>query len=52
MRWLAALSLLTLTACEQDFDARYAKTQERVKAKEVRIDKAQAKQALKEAGER
>lgn len=52
MRLSAVIPLLFLAACGQDFDTRYAETQERVKAKETRIDRAQAKQAQKEAGER
>ena len=51
-RILALAMLVMLAACGKDFDTRYAETQEKVKAKEVRIDKAQAKQAQKEAGER
>ena len=52
MRSLFALLLLpALTACGKDFDERYAETSERVKAKEVRIDKARDKAAKKEAGE-
>jgi hypothetical protein len=52
MRLFLSLLLFALAGCGKDFDDRYAETAKQVRDKEARIDKARAKEARKEAGER
>lgn len=42
--------LFTMSACQQDFDAQYAQTEEKVKAAEAKIDAEMAKEAKREPG--
>lgn len=47
---LYALVLISLSACQKDFDDQYAATEKRLKARAEKLDKDMSKEAAKEAG--
>ena len=46
----ALLPLLSVAACQQDFDFQYAETEKKIQAAEGKIDAQMAKEAKREPG--
>jgi len=46
----AILPLLSVAACQQDFDSQYAETEKKIQAAEAKIDAQMAKETKREPG--